>query len=380
MRKISLVLGLLYVMGCGDAETVQSRLDPAVLPQADLGQEVQPAEAMGSSEEVPADPVATVPALETPVTAELPPAVVPPNTGVVSSSHLLSVREGSFDGQASVRPWSAWWYPIRERVLFEDAKPGNSPLEKWDRYVTLSQVSAGPSPLPSSLSASAKFERENIYDPNAVGWEGLCNAWALASVLEPEPVSAVSYRNVQFNVGDLKALLIKSYARVEGLTYLGQRFDGDRSSVFEDMAPQLFHQALKSEIIEKHKPIIIDKDPGIPVWNTPVWKAQLLVVADSADSHVMHVTAWIGGVSPFVRELNFVGTLGVNFQYTYDLYGEFGLDGSFGVTGGKWTGASEDDHPDFVTLVPDAKPVRKSRNPYVDPTRVDELMALQRGT
>lgn len=279
----------------------------------------------------------------------------------------LMVREGEFEAEAPQRPWSSWWYPVRDSYLFESTPPGNSPLEKYDRWIHQNQQE-----VPRE-SHAAEYEKKKLYDPNAGPWEGLCNAWSAASLLMPEPVSPVTSQGVTFSVGDLKALIVKNFERVEGLRQYGQRFNGDRIGVFDDIYPEQFHRVLISELFEKKHPLILDKDPGLPVWNTPVWKAHSRLTHDTSDPRVMHVTTWIFGGSPFVESYDYVGTLSVILEYTYDLYGELTQEGAFKVMGGVWTGSSLDDHPDFVTVIPEnAK--HSSSNPEIRWDDVQEIL------
>ena len=43
------------------------------------------------------------------------------------------------------------------------------------------------------------------------GWWGSCHAWVPASMLEKEPLEAVNFNGVRFEVSDIKALLILLY-------------------------------------------------------------------------------------------------------------------------------------------------------------------------
>lgn len=283
----------------------------------------------------------------------------------------LIVTEGDFEAESAAKPWSSWWYPLRDTYLFDSDGHGTSPLEKYDRYVARTH---GRDP------GAARFEKEKLYDPNASAWEGLCNAWAAASLMASEPTHSIQVGGVTFGVGDLKALLVKSYENVPGLKQYGQRNNGDRKSVFDDIYPDQFHKLLQSELFEKRRPFIMDKDPSLAVWNTPIWKTQVTVARDPSDPHVMHVTSWIFGASPFVDSYNFVGTLSVVFQYTYDLHGYLRSDGTFLVKYGEWTGDSADDHPDFLSVLPDsedaARKDRASENQSLLPSLVDEILAV----
>lgn len=283
----------------------------------------------------------------------------------------LIVRAGSETHEASIKPWSAWWYPIRDTALFEGNKPGDSPLEKYDLYVKNVRHEEG---------GAAAFERENLYDSRASGWEGHCNAWSLASVMEPEPQAAVTYSGVTFGVGDQKALLIKSYESVQGIRQFGQRYNGDRYSIYDDIFPDQLHRVIQDQLIGKGRPFIIDKEPGVAVWNFPIWKADIAIRPDGADAGRAHVTLWLHGASPFVSEADFKGTLPLAFRYTYDLIGEpvdLPEGRSLRVLWGEWTGESRDYHPDFVTVLPDGRE-HGSRNEKIRNEIVYEIISGRR--
>ncbi len=289
-------------------------------------------------------------------------------TSVTADFGALVVREGELDASADTKPWSSWWYPLRETTLFQGTDGQLSPLEKYDAYVGKNRP---------ARSYAADFERKNLYDPEAASWEGLCNAWSLASLVEPEPVRPATLDGIAFSIGDQKALLLKTYEDVEALKIYGQRYNGDATSVFDDIYPDQFHRFLQHSLFEHHRPFIMDKDPGIEVWNTPVYRAITRLKRDAADAHVFHADTWVYGASTHVDSYDFVGTLSTTIEYTYDLFGEPQADGSLKVAYGSWTGDSVNFHPDFVTPIPDRK-VRGTRNREIDPAVVDEILARAR--
>ncbi|MCM2322759.1 MAG: hypothetical protein NDJ90_05820 [Oligoflexia bacterium] len=288
---------------------------------------------------------------------------------------VVAVGEGS--AEASRRPWSSWWYPIRDTYLFEGTRANPAPLEKYDTYVLKTTGKAG---------AAAAFERERLYDPGASAWEGLCNAWAEASIMEAEPSAGATLNGISFGVGDLKALLVKTYEGFGGMRQYGQRFNGDRHGIYDDVFPDQFHRVLQAELFEMARPLIMDKDPGVPVWNTPIWMAQVRIERDPGDPGVVHVSTWLTGASPYVESYDFVGTLPVSYLYTYDLFGSDRGDGTFQVSYGLWTGRSIDDHPDFVSVLPLDSPdggetsrrARKSRNTELSREVVDGILTQAR--
>ena len=275
----------------------------------------------------------------------------------------LYVQAGNFTGEATPKAWSSWWYPTREDTLFRSKSGVLSPLEKYDRYVR---------EVLRRSSSAAEFERKNLYDPYAAGWSGLCDAWAIASIMEPEPTHDIIRHGIRFTVGDQKALLIKTYEDVQGLRLIGQRNDAQWDSVYADIYPDQFHIVLKAELLDGGRPFIMDHDAGIEVWNTPVWKAIVEVKEDPTDAATVHVRTTVVTASPFVDDRDYTGTLEVTRTYTYDLVGAWEADRRFKVTSGRWTDRSRWDHPDFVIPKPTSL-TQKSRNTEIN---VDVVSAI----
>ena len=280
------------------------------------------------------------------------------------------VREGKFVAEASTRPWSGWWYPAYSTYLFEGNGSELSPLQKYDQWVSKTK---------GITSRAAEYERQHLYNPHAGDWAGLCDAWAIASIMEREPDrTEVTVDGIRFGVGDMKALLVETYEDVQGLKQFGQRYNGQRGDDFNDIYPDQFHRVLQEEIFEKRRPFVMDIDPGVEVWNYPVFQAAIQITRDNQDSHIMHVQTDVGMADLYASDHDERGALVTGRTYTYDLYGIPQTDGSFDVRAGMWMGTSLDDHPDFVTVLPTERPVRGSRNLDVKSEWVDELYAKYR--
>jgi hypothetical protein len=281
----------------------------------------------------------------------------------------LSVHEGEVEAEAAVRPWSAYWYPADQPILFQGTRDNPAPLEKYDQFVRK---------VHKKDSGAAAFERRQFETTRPDAWQGLCNAWAKAALLEPEPTKGIEVDGIRLSVGDLKALLIKSYELVEGTLFYGERNNGDRAAEYDDIYADQFHRFVQAELMEKRRAFAMDVDPGPQVWNSPVWRVLTRLAQDPADKHRMNVETWLFMADYNVPNLDYVGTISVARRYTYDLYGYQRPGGAFDVAYGIWTGDSVEDHPDFVTWVPETKAVRRSVNPDVDPAIVDELLAKSR--
>lgn len=264
------------------------------------------------------------------------------------------------------KPWSSWWYPLWKPTLFSE-EGGVSTLERYDRLV---------SKISGRASQAAQFEREQLHDSRAVGWAGLCNAWALASVLHPEPNQERMLQQIRFRVRDQKALLLKTYESAEGIEIFGQRNDGRWDHIYADVFPEQFHKFLQVQIFEKQTPFVMDHDASIEVWNVPVYGVHSFITKDEADPKRFHVQTWLFTASPHIDDLDFVGTKRVIKSYTYDLIGELDSEGNLKVQYGQWTQSSRWDHPDYLIPAPDASQIKRgSFNQQIYYQYVDHILS-----
>ncbi|MRG91009.1 hypothetical protein [Polyangium spumosum] len=279
----------------------------------------------------------------------------------------LEVMAGERSGEATIKPWSSWWFPTWDDFLFAERDGELSPLQKYDRYS---------STVLRKTTTAAAYERENLYGRHASSWSGLCYAWALASILEPEPKGEVTHGSLHFAVGDLKALLLKTYEAVKDPPTVGDRNDGAWDDEYEDILPHVFHRVLVRELFQKQRPFIMDKDAGYEVWNVPVYKAITKIERDASARDVVHVRTVVFVASPDVESYDHVGTEATTREYTYDLRGVWVGD-RFLVREGAWTENSRWDHPDFLILPPD-RVTRASFNPEIDIATVDAILERRR--
>lgn len=306
---------------------------------------------------------------------------------VLSAAALKRGWEGADSGR---KAWSSWWFPNNERDLFDKVdfpgsvshgKPGA--LRKYDDYA---RKVAG-------LSTSAAAQGEKLYDPNAQDWTGRCHAWALASLMEEEPLAdvasdsaAITHAGISFTRGDLKALLISIYEDVQGLQHFGQPNEGGAFAEYQDIYPDQFHRFVQAELFEKKKPFIVDKDPTAVVWSVPVRSGWVEYTRDPANQHRIEVTAHFTGGDSLLNErngdlYNYRGSYEVGYRWSYDLYGYPQSDGSFLVMYGEWVDRGNGDasylsHPDYVLAVPDKLDIKqlKSENREVDPALVYRIL------
>lgn len=275
----------------------------------------------------------------------------------------LKVKVGEYSGESKVTPWSAWWYPLNEKILFYNADGTASPLEKYDFY-------AGK--LFGEASEAALFEEKNLYQSNEVAWAGLCHAWAIAAVLHPEPKETKYLSGVKFTVGDQKALLLKSYEISSGISDImfGQRYNGDRNDDYDDIYPDQFHKLAYDHLVKNKKPFLMDYDPRFPVWTVPVYKVKFIITKN--DDHSALVDTWITFASPHVDSVDFVGTKRVVKHYKYLLKGNW-VGSELNVTDGSWIEESKDDHPDYLISFPDSIQ-RGSKNTELKTSIVDSIL------
>lgn len=317
--------------------------------------------------ESPAPKPESKPQPESVTYSSLPGELETPVTGAYGP---LILKPGKFDLKADLpsdRPWSSWWFPYGETYLFEggNGKPG--PLQKYDEYRKKKYS------VPAERSAAA-YERQRLHTPG-VSWAGHCHAWALAALSVPEPVKPIKNAGgtgIDFSVGDLKALVLKTFENVDVPIY-GRRYFGNRSDeVFQDLYPDQFHRLIQVALEADKKPLIIDADPGFEVWNFPIYRVEGEVYANEWYPGLFHVSLRAYTADPGVA-FDHVGRAPKAFDYTYDLLGKPRPDGSLEVNYGVWTEHSRNWHPDFAYLVPDNL-VRGSRNEEVDPKVVDEIL------
>lgn len=298
----------------------------------------------------------------------------------------LPIRSGL--GIADPKPWSSWWFPKKETYLFEDHDgPATSPLTKYDLYRQLKYATKrrGSRTTPSS---AAEFERRQ-YSSKTQTWEGLCDAWSIASIAKPEPKHPVTFffesRPITFEIVDLKALLLKTFEAVDdsGLKYYGEKFIGDFNGwIFPDLFPEQFHRFIEMVIFRHKETFIMDHDPGVEVWTVPVYKANYLIQTVADNPNAVFVQTWLYSAESSTEDSKgFVGTRELVRQYNYILQGERDANGDLVIQSGYWIKGSDGldsrkDHPDYFIRVPDSAHLdRKSWNPEIDIDVIDEILS-----
>ncbi len=263
------------------------------------------------------------------------------------STQVLAVTES---GEADFTPWSGWWWPTTQGGLATGLgyRGHPAPMEKYE----LLKEGAYP-------GNATEFELSRYYDPDAISWYGQCEAWAGAAVLEHIEFYPSVIDNIVFYVGDKKGLLTACHHDDNRIRESAHNAD-------------TFHWWLTHYIGELGTDFYADLDAGEQIWNYPVFKYEL-EMTENGDQIDVQCQIWYvdDQVDP-----DFQGAVIKMKIYTYTLYLQ---DGE--ISGGEWTGNSEENHPDQLIL-----PLgHRSLNPYLDydfvksiaETRDDELEPME---
>ena len=268
-------------------------------------------------------------------------------------------------GEIKPGPWSGDWFS-RKKGFMVLGWPGHtpSPLERYDQYV---QTRTGKNP---GSHLWEKTVKNTHYNPNAEDWEGHCNGWSAASIMEPEPKETKKRNGIVFETADQKAILTEMHMNTYCMFY-GKRYWGNHGDDKDDIYPDQFHQLLLEYIAAGKSAMICDIVPERQVWNFPLYKFETSLDAGWFDKKKMKVktTCYFGddGVRP-----DYIGTKWFAVSYTYNLH----LDDDGNIVSGEWTGESKNKPPDFV-WVPTADapnpPGTVEENPSLDPKFVHEI-------
>lgn len=302
---------------------------------------------------------------------------LPENMRLATSTlGALSVREGSFrySVPSHLRPWASWWYPSKEKILFEGS---DSPLQKFDRLRTS---------VLSKPSRTAQVQRDK-WKSTSLAWEGLCDSWSLASVYEYEPTGALQIGDTCLTPGDQRALLISAYKAQGGdlkNNFFGQLNRNGSNDIFADLYPDQLHLVILRQLAERKSAFLIDTDPGVQVWTVPVYDAEMTIVkvANSADtvSVKLMLTYPEFQYSEQDRqsfETKAFGLLFVKREYTYNLYGAW-VGEDFKVDGGEWTGGSDKNHPDYAIVLPKTSTLLSNPKPEMSGPEVVDYNDLRK--
>lgn len=324
-------------------------------------------------------------------------------------------------------------------LAFNGAQPCEQPTvrcgpgakEVWDAYIEC----AGPAAswqTAEHQDARSMFDGEDSNGDGSIdecavsdekggadgvkSWEGMCHAWAPASLLEPEPRHAVVVNGVEFSISDIKALLVTIYDDSEAVS-LGGRCKGKKverdprtglvaDDQCRDTNPGGLHVAVTNFIGIHDMALGMDRVASSEVWNHPVHAYDVseqrpvsaasanacigvggdeYVINDAAEelAEVRMTLSYIDDTKPSVNRLGAEG-----FVKELPLHYILEIDAGGKVIGGEYCADSVDLHPDFLWGVISMGPgqrvnmhtdeVTQTRNPHVDVDTVRELLRLAR--
>ena len=241
--------------------------------------------------------------------------------------------------EADNRPWSGWWWPSGKAELVVGYNGRPSPAEKYDLYAT------GTRPGEATINGSDKW-----YVPDAESWEGMCNGWVNASILESGSIIPSSANGVFLSVGDKKGLLTACHYEDEVLLVSCLR------------KPEIFHHYLLKYIGEQGEIIGADLDSTRSFWSYPIYSYNMSIASGDASDYV---TCTIKYATDFV-DPDYQGTFEHSATYRYRL----DKDAEGNYEGGEWlTEDSDDLHPQSVWI-----PIAINQNKlFIEYAKVKEM-------
>lgn len=262
----------------------------------------------------------------------------------------MIITEGTFKAQASHLPWRGYWFPQRGQTI-------SGPLKRYDQFV---KARTGENPN------SARYER-NHHGWTGEVWEGHCNGWAAAAILNEEPVTPKTdpISGITFSILDQKALLSERDFCVTH-TFFGSRYR-DASDNMSDIRPAVFHKTLVYYIGSLQKPVATDYDRSATVNNavisdynmtiTKTGSKTYRVVAVVSLHHYDKTKSQRTGVAPAERR-----------RYKYTLK----VNEAGEIIGGNWLSGN----PDFLWVPLSHTPCSKN-NQKLEANYIEEILNLQ---
>lgn len=262
----------------------------------------------------------------------------------------VAISEGQFSVQASVLPWRGYWYPQRGQTIAPS-------LRKYDAYV---KARTGVNPN------TVGYERRHHGWTGEV-WEGHCNGWAAAAILnvEPQKPKTDPISGITFSVLDQKALLMERDFCVTH-TFFGSRYRGEGDNM-SDIRPASFHKTLVYYIGQLKKPVATDYRRDATVDNAVISGYDMTV--KKTGSRTYRVTTIVRlhhydkkkitstGIAPSERR-----------TYRYNLK----VNDVGEIIGGSWLSGN----PDFL-WVPLSSVACSKNNQKLQSTVIEEILNMQ---
>jgi hypothetical protein len=266
------------------------------------------------------------------------------------------VAAGTFESDLpdSALPWRGYWWPMKNYPL---ANGSNSPLAKYDRII---QQTLGYDP------GSVAWEVEN-HALSSDEWDGHCNGWAAATILYPEPTSALRdpMSGVELEISDIKGLLSEAGYCISDAFY-GHRYNGPGDDP-SDIYPDQFHKVLLYYIDGVKKPIIYDYERLEPIDNNIITGYEMTITKAADSPSRFHVN-----VSLHSHRYDYGINQKTGPAYAYIRNYEYYLDtdSSGNITGGEWISTN----PDFL-WVPLSRATCLGENPGVTPENLQKILS-----
>lgn len=330
--------------------------------------------------------------------------------------------------RSSKKTWSGWWFPSRDREMFDMGTDNHAPLQIYDLlfeelkslhngnqrtldkyYLKLFQKWPQSNAIDYfsnfknytnnfGVNNTVEFEERFFYSSNESSWDGLCEGVAFASILEEEPKNCRLFQTVKgekiyITPFHMKALLAKKYDFLNtGINYYGNKFiyrpwktnvSGPVDD-YSDINPMQFHRLLHYYMRDRKQNLIIDYDASFPVWNVSVFGYDSFIVDEGG---TLKVKTNIYYSDPLDRDilighpgdykLHFSGTNDNIIELYYEL--DYVTSGSnYVITASRWTEGpgtkSFINHPDYVIALDPSKVVPASAGDTISPEIVDFIV------
>lgn len=262
----------------------------------------------------------------------------------------MTIEAGTFKAQATHLPWRGYWFPQRGQTI-------SGPLKRYDLFI---KAKTGKSP------DSARYER-NHHGWTGEVWEGHCNGWAAAAILNEEPVIPRTDKvsGVTFSVLDQKALLSERDFCVTH-TFFGSRYRdaGDNAS---DIRPALFHKTLVYYIGKLGKPVATDYDRSATVNNAVISSYDMTITKTGTRTFKVNMVIDLHHYDKTKSENTGVARIErKKYRYTIKV-NELGE-----ITGGNWLSGN----PDFL-WVPLSTSLCPKNNQKLDVKYIEEILNLK---
>jgi hypothetical protein len=342
---------------------------------------------------------------------------------------------GNYQGGLSYR-WNSdqkgverYGYPLIPAKQIEsmtlDELKKLSPSEKYDIYIGNYKKKRGRFALTQSERRRTKVmwtvPTSKYFKPNykIQTWMGICHAWAPSTLMykPPKPVTLKGKTGIMvpFGASDIKALLSlnihhnivpymppmvgnackenffaenKSIIKMTNPGITPENLEIQVQELFAEVCrpvdPGAFHIVMTNIIGNKKQGIIVDVDPGLQVWNQPVFKYESKILdarnlgQETDKTKLMGITkrVFMQTTLYYIKELypNWDGLpryneagknksiIPMKLSYTLD------LDGNNRIVGGKWLSEKK---IDYVSTIYDELFVKPN------PRRVDTLPGLK---